>query len=430
MKFRIPVKILKDRMVLFFLGISLYILLVICYKTQISPLYSYMGYNYKPFSFDIWFICSLISLFPLIFLPISINKPSDIASWFLYLFLFFPSSFVIPMVSKLDFLSSISFVLILMLMFYLFEFIRNFTRPLRIIKLPIRFNIYTFFLPVVTIIISLIIFSYSGFSLNFDINVYARRLASREVLVGGTGYLEAFLTTICIPLLFIYSLWKKNLYTLLIVFFAIVAVFALKGSKGVLFSPLFLGTLYILITYKKMSFGKIILVLFILLVSISLLEKIIFGTDLISILFIRRKIIGPPLLTTFYWEFFSENPFYYMKDSIIGPLIPFESNYTIPRARLIGFTFFNKIESNANANIWAASFADFGYIGMILTTIISAYTIKIFDILGQKRSFVICGVLCSYIAFVWTEGAFYTSILTNGLLFLLIFVWLGKASQN
>ena len=118
MKFRIPVKILKDRMVLFFLGISLYILLVICYKTQISPLYSYMGYNYKPFSFDIWFICSLISLFPLIFLPISINKPSDIASWFLYLFLFFPSSFVIPMVSKLDFLSSISFVLILMLMFW------------------------------------------------------------------------------------------------------------------------------------------------------------------------------------------------------------------------------------------------------------------------------------------------------------------------
>lgn len=389
-----------------------------------------MGYTYKKFSILYWFLNALISLSPLLILPNKIIKATDIATWFLYIFLFFPSSFIIPMVSIKSNYSATIFVLILMSMFFLFEFIRNSKQVFKLIKLPFRLRIYTIILPITTILLSLIIFSYSGFNVNFDINVYARRLASREILIGNAGYIEAFLTTICIPLLFIYSLSKKNLITLIIVIFAIIAVFSLKGSKGVLFSPLFLATIYYILSFHSNNIGYFIVTLFILFVSLSLLEGIIFNTNFISSLFIRRKLFVPSLLTTYYWEFFTENPFYLMKDSIIGPLLPFETNYSIPRPRLIGLNFFNNIETNANANIWATAYADFGYFGMIITTVIAAYIIKIFDLLGNKRNLILSTVMSTYIAFVWTEGALYTSILTNGLLFLIISIWLGNNRKD
>ena len=140
--------------------------------------------------------------------------------------------------------------------------------------------------------------------------------------------------------------------------------------------------------------------------------------------------VVPGLLTTYYWEYFSSNPYFMMTDSIIGTFLPFGPLYNYPKARLIGYEYFNNIESNANANIWASGFADFGYPGMIMVSILAALILKVVDSLGYKEKFVFASACSAAIGLGWVNGALHTSLLTNGVLGLILALWLYPSQHS
>jgi len=62
------------------------------------------------------------------------------------------------------------------------------------------------------------------------------------------------------------------------------------------------------------------------------IEYALWNTTILSSLIVRREFAVPSLLTTYYWEYFSKNSYYFMKDSIVGFILPFETDYAYPEA--------------------------------------------------------------------------------------------------
>lgn len=419
---------LKRNIILFSTLIFIYVFLLdYNYATQIAPIYGYMGLNYYGNNVASFFIGTSFTLVHLFWL-LRFNKkrPTSYFFWLFFIFLIIPINYI-------NFLSqkSMSFDSFLYLLFFNISFFSIFCsaflmRNFNILKLK-KLDLFKYIVPLITVSIVLLLFASNGFRLDLNFaDIYIRRLDAREVLMSGSlfGYLEAFLSAVFLPFLFIYSYFKRRYDLLLLVVFGMLVVFSIKGSKGVMFAPVYL----ILVSFasrKKFNFGIAILFFIVLLNVLAILENEFLDTSVIANLIIRRKFLVPAQLSFYYHEFFSLNGLVYMKDSIFGQILGLDSGFPLQRSRLIGEHYFDKVEYNANANIIATGYADFGLIGMILTGLISGFYIGLIELYGRNSKFLTISIM-AYIAIVWSEGALYTSFITNGLLLLLIIIAFQK----
>jgi len=413
------------RAIALFLGTVYYFVFLACYYLIISPLYSYAGITFWHLSWWVWIISIVLSLLPLLFLPLACNKPSDFATWIIYLCLIFPSNIVIFMVSNFSPEKVVVLPIALTSSFLLFELVRQ-KGSLATRLTKGNASIFDVILPVVMFVLSMVVFSYAQYNISFSFeDVYTRRFAARDIMKGRTliGYLEAFLSRACIPIALAYGLQYKKLLHILLTFFAILVIFSLSGEKTIILLPVALMFVIFLTLQKRINIGFWLLIFFILLISLSLIEAICLETNIISSYIIRRQMVVPSQLTTYYWEFFSVNPFVMMKDSVIGWLIPVEDNYSIAKNFIVGFEYAKNIETNANANIWASIFADFGYVGMAIISVLSALILKIVDSLSANK-FVFACACSAAIGLTWVNGALNTSLLSHGVLALVLALWL------
>lgn len=429
-----PVRKMRQRAVALMLGIIYYLALLNCYRFLIVPSFSYTGLNFFMLPTWTWGVSIILSLLPLLWMPLNFTRASDFTSWILYLCLIFPANIFTFMISRLPPDESIILPIALNASFIIFEYIRRKNLHFEFPYIKKSTILFDYFLPIITLTLTLVIVAQESFQFNFSIaDIYIRRMASRNILSDSSiaSYLEAFLASVCVPVGIIYGLEKKNWRYIVVAIFAIVVIFSMKGSKGLFISPLVFLTIYFLVSTDRRKIGLGILSIFTFLVVLSLFEELFADSTIIASYFIRRKLVVPTQLTSFYWDFFSHNPFVMMQDSMLSWLIPGNSNYSIPRARLIGFEYLANVEINANANIWATGYADFGYFGMILSSILAAFTLQIIDKLSTEGGrFAFASVCCAFIGLVWSETAFYTSFLSNGVLFLIIALWVYPSQHS
>jgi len=414
------------RTVVIGLGLIYYCLLLACYYYIISPIYAGYGMSSWMLPAWTWLLSVMLALLPLFWLPLNFTRPSDFATWFLYLFLICPSNIVIYMVTIRPVSDVVILTMSLTASYLLFEYVRQ-KGVFKISALKWNTDVlFSAVLPILTMVLSIIVFYYANFEFNFSLeSIYERRLVARYALISApiSRYMTASLMSVCVPVMLVYAFENRRWYYIGIVVFAVMVIFSFEGSKGMIARPFLLLLAYYMVTRHRERAGLWLLITFIIIVGLSILEEYIIGSNRIAVIIVRRQMFLTSQLTAYYWEFFSSNPFVMMKDSIIGWFIPVESNYSIQRSLLIGFEYLFNIEANANANIWATGFADFGYLGMAITSIIAALILKLFDG-ASKDKFIFASVCCASIGATWVNGALYTSLLTNGVLGLLLSFWL------
>lgn len=420
------------RVVVLVLGIAYCLTLLDCYYNLISPVFAYAGLTIAILPGWVWIIAALLSLLPLLWMPFDFTRASDFASWLLYLGLVLPANFIAFMITNLPPAECVIFPVVLTASFLLFEFVRKEGRLFVIPSIRNSAVLFEVFLPIITIALSLATIAYANFHFDFSVeDMYLRRFEARNILEQTlAGYLNAFLGGVCIPFGVIYGLQKRKWHYVGMAVFAAAAMFSLQGAKGAFLSPFFLVIIYLLVAQNRISLGLKLLGIFVLLVTLSILEARFLDTSNLALLVVRRMLVVPAQLSTYYWEFFSQNPFVMMKDSILGWLIPVDANYSMDRARVIGLEYFSNSENNANASIWATGYADFGYYGMFGTSILAALTLKLIDSIATMKKFVPASVCCALIGLVWTQGSFYTSLLSNGVLMLIFALWLYPSQQS
>jgi hypothetical protein len=418
-------------MLLFGLGITYFGALIFCYVRFISPVYEYAGLTYRVLPIWCWFVAVSLALVPLLWMPIEYRRPSDFASILLYVCVVGPSCifpFLILNETPEEILPlPISFVLA----YGLFDFIRR-GRRRRVNRIVISFPAYAFFLSVLLVVLSILAFSIAGFKLNLSFaDVYERRMIARETVPTESllAYATQFLGTIFVPLALIIGMLKKKWTLVLLAVLGTLANFSLNGSKYVMFAPVALTAIVFIAENRRGKAGLWILALMGMVVLLGLAETLVVQTSAISETITRRQLMMPAQLTSYYWEYFSSHPFVFLRDSIFGKLAGFSSTVYTPM--LIGHEYFLKNwTTNANAHIWGNAYAQFGYFGIALASIVGGSIMRIVDDLARPARFSFASGVCAMIGMAWTNTALHTSFLSDGVLGLVIALYLSPIVET
>jgi hypothetical protein len=411
---------------IFLLSILYVILLNFTYSSVTSPSFSYLGYiNLHP-SISILMISGFIATIPSLWMPIKLKRPSQLVYWILYVLVYIPTSVIPYFILNVSVGKLLIFNSILLIVFYFFGYVQR-LRLIRIANIEMPSSIFW----IGVYLSSLFLYSLVGYTFGFSFKLiglsevydvrgdYRETLASTSALV---AYGIAWQANVINPLLISQGLVSKNLFNLLFGIFGQLLIFSITGFKSVLFSSLFILAILFALKNRGKIFGLLIITGTVGLVLITSTVAIVFQNGYLSSLLVRRLIITPGLLTGYYYDFFSSHSKTMLGHSIFKGFIDYP--YSLDPPFLIGQVYFNSAAKSANANIWADSFANFGFIGIILFTLLLGMILWLYDSLTVSIDYRVACLMLGIPAISLSNSALLTSMLTHGIMLAVLLVYL------
>ncbi len=216
--------------------------------------------------------------------------------------------------------------------------------------------------------------------------IYTRRLEFRITVasLGAVGYLVPWTGYVVNPMLIAFGLSKRSRVLVLAGICGQLLIFGLDGEKTFLLSPLF-----IYLIYRVLRSGKLHRVGYRLTVAagtIAALGAILalgfHMTALIDIV-VRRVMLIPGVLSSFYLDFFSAHQHTLFADTLLKGFL--RSPYPLSPPYLIGTIYFHDPTTDANANIFADAYAGYGFIGVILIGALTGVVLRALDLTACRR---------------------------------------------
>jgi hypothetical protein len=267
-------------------------------------------------------------------------------------------------------------------------------------------------------------------SISLD-SVYDRRLDARDMVTSrsAVAYGMSWLSSSIAPILIATGYLRGSVGLLIAGCFGALCLFSFAGTKTDLFCPLFLLLLFGIVRYCGSKFGLVLVGASAVLVVTSVIGFLFFDISFLSTYLVRRQFFVPALLSSYYWDFFSDHPRLYYSQSFLRWLV--SSPYDVPMAKLIGDVYYKSLDNHANANIWASAFANGGYAGMALVTAALGMLFRVIDSLAARSDWLLIATMCGMFGVTWTNGALETSLLSNGVaLSLAIFYFLPGSKPS
>lgn len=278
----------------------------------------------------------------------------------------------------------------------------------------------------------------SHFNLNI-FRVYEFRSGAEENMPAIFQYIFSGVSKVVTPVALILAIHLRSNLLILITLMGIILLFGITNHKSVLFFPIFVAIFFMAL--KKARNLNSILYLFVSFGIVAALEALYFShfhpslPGLFNGMITRRAFFVPPLLDSFYLDFFSEGAKYYWSTSKFGLGIV-EKPYAITAPYLIGAHFFQNEATSANTGMVGSGFSHAGYIGVIIYASLIGILLAFLQSYGRKlgHAFTSSASLSIFISVV-TSTDFTTAILTHGILLLIIFILfapkgIGHASQG
>lgn len=407
------------------------LLLVYFYATYVSVTFAYMGHHWDPNYFGIATGTITVGAIAL-YLPGGVRRAGDILVYVLFLMAFVPSMVIPSTFSSLTTNDLLTFQLILAACF-LIILIANSTPGVRLDFAVFTPRGYRVFLVGLWILMIVPIVIYMGVPSSIPGlgGVYEVRFQARESMASAptvVAFLYTMMARVVSKFLFVYGLIYRKPLFLSIGLITSVYLYGVSGHRSFLFQ---LG-LYILLILGMAIFrnrlASLIAPALLILVLSSALVDFLMNSDWLRSLLVRRTFIVPGILSGYYHEFFSNNPNTQWAYSFLGSVgrSPYESTPPF----LIGEYYFNNPATSANASIWADGFANFGYVGMLVATIVAGIVIWIINsaALGRPLKFVL--PLTTVVLMVFVSTSVFTSLVTHGVILLILLVVLCPAEST
>ncbi|MBS4192606.1 oligosaccharide repeat unit polymerase [Bacillus sp. FJAT-49705] len=224
-------------------------------------------------------------------------------------------------------------------------------------------------------------------------------------------------------LLLAYFLYNKKRNPVIIVTIAQLLLFGMSGFKSYLYAPFLIFGIHFILNRIKVNrlfpyfaIGSI----FIIMISYALFHYN--GDILTPSIFIRRLFFVPAQLHFIYYDFFQENPFIMLSNSLLSFAIdnPYgEANIL----HLISNTYFGK-EFGVNVGYIGNAYANFGFFGVILFSVFLGYTLKLLDSVSVRVPVSVSVSVIIIPAMAFVNSGFFTVLMTHGFLFSCIALWL------
>lgn len=407
----------------------LYITALILSVYNLSFKWAYQGINFYQQELQVYVFIYLFAIIPIPFLPKKLILPSDYVNIYLYIFTFVPSV-VVPFFLFNPEVFNWNYIFYLIAYLLCFFILLNNKVSKRSFLSAIRPINKTMVIPIF-VLIYMIAFGLfvTTFGLKFTVpsldDVYDVRAEYREITKGNiiTRYFIGWMGYIINIFVFLVGLHKKNktlvIGTIIFQFY----IFSLMALKSHLATMLLAFLLFLYFKrYKTLSSSKFILFSSLLIASLVLIDKII-GQDLLEMLIVRRILVVPSQLVYYHYNFFSENPFTFWGYSVFKGI--FYYPYSLLPPNIIGDKHFGRPEMTAVVNMFMEGYTAFGYLGILIVTLLFKFLLKIIDyiFLFKTNGNIMVVILFLGLFNVLNSTSILTLIITHGIL-ILIFVTL------
>ncbi|MCL6576111.1 hypothetical protein [Kyrpidia sp.] len=255
-------------------------------------------------------------------------------------------------------------------------------------------------------------------------DVYRLRLQAREVFATHPpilAYVFNWYGSVFNVLLLAYGLAYWKLFYVFLGVAGQILHYSIAANKAVLFSVPFMLIISASLKRWRARFGALIMWGLIGMIVVSvLMDVLLFKRPYVTAFAVVRVILMPGLLTADYYDFFSTHQWAYWSYSFLRYLIVYPYDREPPF--LIGQIYFHNPATSANANLWADGFANAGFVGVILVSLVLGFIMWIYDSIMRNKPAVL-GVLCLALpSFLLSNASLQTFMSTKG--FALLLLWL------
>jgi len=286
------------------------------------------------------------------------------------------------------------------------------------------------------ILVPIICFTYFDIDFNTELfNLFSKEIYNiRETnteIYDSLGVLNSFLrwgAFVVFPLMFTYFYSNnKKWYCLIPIILQLLLFFTMPFKSWLLIIPL---TFILYKVYNPNKFLNNIVKLINIFLVVAILSfkyfSQVFGEYLI-LLIVRRVFFVPPLLSSLYYDFFSERLPYLMHFSILKYLV--SNNYNEPVPSLISQFYYGR-EFSANTGLFGDAYAIFKFSGVIIFPLILALLFKLLDnFTSNIEQKAIIGVVLAQ-TLVLTNSSIIAILVGHGFIFmLLMFLIMPKTKE-
>lgn len=222
----------------------------------------------------------------------------------------------------------------------------------------------------------------------------------------------------------LYALNQKRYFMVNLFIIAQLLLFGMTGQKSFLLAPFLVGGIYW--GWQKRNAFSLFVISAFLIVLASYSYFLITGNHFIPSLFIRRLFFIPSRLHVLYYDFFSQpsHPFYMLSESILIRGV-FENLYDMPMKHVIALAYWKK-KFWPNVGYLGDAYGNFGLPGMFLFSIILGFILQIIDSIGSHLPPQFVAATIAMPAAALTQSGLFTTMLTHGLILVIIILWITK----
>ncbi|WP_430536410.1 hypothetical protein [Listeria rocourtiae] len=385
------------------------------YTSFISPSFAYFGYiNLNP---EIWpqVISFLLAITPLIYVENDVKKPSQVVFWLLYTMVAIPAV-IIPDYVRIQPLDQILWLKIAILIALFMIYSVSYIHPLAVTFIEMQPRTMFIGILFVWLIQWGIILRTFGLQLHFTQadDVYDLREQYRSQVNRFSGYAINWQSKIIHTFMIVWGVLNRNKTLIMLGIIGQLFIFSITGHKSILLSAVFIFGLLFCLRKDGQGFASVFLLgLNLLMYTTFLLDTWLETTEFTSI-FVRRMLATPGLLLSYYFDFFSVNEQVHLSHSIFSFFLSYP--YEKLPAFLIGDYYFNRPDLAANANLWADAYANFGYFGIVVFTLLLCAVLYLYDSISTKHSLRFSALLMAMPTWSLVDTSFITAILTHGIL--------------
>lgn len=396
--------------------IANYFIFSYIYIYWISIHYDYYGFvRSSSFESVLLSFCALILVSLYITYIINTNFMGKFSLCLLILIYFFPQ--LILNAFALNNLSYFLFVLIYLMELLVFDLLIKDTETVFRIKGK-KIELFDFSIIILAILMIGISGYYSGYRISFSLSDFYKfraqvRMLSLPIIFSYMlPWIKQFL-----PIGLIYSLvYRKRKLSGLLMLTQILC-FSFDGKKSSLF---IFGLALMTYFFYKREYKKKLPYFFSIFGLVSILEIMLRdGASFIANFVIRRMFFLPPLLGSYYFDFFNHNELLYLRSSFLR-WFGFSSPYSEEIPQLIGRIYYGSSFVNANTGLCGDAFSNFGWFSLLIYPLMNICFFKILTKYGNGIDERIQFIICVVVVYTFISGSFFSILLTNGLLLLVL----------
>jgi hypothetical protein len=373
----------------------------------------------------------LLAALPGLWMPPRLTRPSQVLYWVLYLLVVVPTCLVA--ICGLEDQSSgpILLAVCVVSMFALTGLVYR----VPLLPLP-RVQLKKYEFGVVLVLLSATFYALlvSSFGFNFHFvsleDIYSVRAQYQSTLDRAPGlvaYAISWQAWVINPLVMAMGLRWHRLSWVAMGVVAQFAIYSITGFRSMFFSAILL--LYLLWLMRSVSaFGtRFIFTWTAIFAGAGALQYSGLALTPAALINVRMTSL-PGLLTGYYYEFFSIHPHARLGHSILKSLIDYP--YAVEPPYLIASTYFHNAAMESNANLWADAYANFGYAGICLFSVILVVVLWLYDSLALHCDKRLAALAIGLPAFALANTGLLTALLTNGIGLLMLLVYIMPPTMH